>query len=154
MLIKINPERYISLERVQDIEFFKTSDGEGTDVVGFVITLEDGSRISFAGAEATERLRFFLDEVFVGSVIDLESLYGKKDEILAAKQIMKDKMAEIKAQAEAAQPIAPANAIQLPGFTPGNRIVRSSDGKALKNLFVMPPRGGGKGGPTNGGTAA
>jgi hypothetical protein len=142
LLIRITPERYISLERVQDIEFFTTRDVDGANVVGFVVTLEDGSRISHAGDGITERMKFFLEEVFIGNVIDLEKVYEKKDEILAVKQVMKDKIEEIKAQKEG----APKPLI----FEPQSKIVREPGG--LKNVFVLQPKK--PGGTNNGGNAA
>lgn len=147
MFIRINKYVYISLEALKTIVF-----GIGGGVDGAVLKLDDGERIPISLPEDLERLKFFLEEVFSSSVIDLEKVYEKKDEILAAKQIMKDKIEELRAKAEAEQSVVqpPAAGLFVPQG-PGNQIVRGSDGKPLKNLFVMPPRNkkGGPNGPTN-----
>lgn len=153
MLIKIRSSEYVNLEEISRILFHEDADPAYNSVVietkttGVTKTYDQG---------VIERLRFFLDEVFSSSVIDLEKVYEKKEEILAAKQIMKDKIEELRAKAEQATPEQQQPAGRTGLFIPtgpGNQIVRASDGKPLKNLFVMPPPNK-KGGPSGNGNAA
>lgn len=156
MLIKLNTDEYVNLEEVSRIVIIRDDDPTTVTAPQAVLYLKNNQVITSYDEDVIDRLKFFLDEVFSSSVIDLEKVYEKKDEILAAKQIMKDKIEELRAKAEQATPEQQQPAGRTGLFIPtgpGNQIVRGSDGKPLKNLFVMPPPNK-KGGPSGNGNAA
>lgn len=156
MLLKLSPKRFVALEHVVSI----SEKGSSVDFTFFSILTADGEEHRVGGVEA-EHLKFFLNEMSAGIIVDLAAMYEKREHILEIKAKMKEKLAEIEKLEAAKKGNIQGGATEVnPLFMNTNlmggkpAILRGSDGQPLKNLIVMPPKKGGQGNGGNSNSAA
>lgn len=143
MLLKISGDFFVSFEHIARFVVLTQS---------IQVRTVDGEQFLVEG-ESAEKLKFFLDEVYpgMGGVIDLDSIWERREQILETKKVIKAQIEAREKQLIAQRDQAAASGEgQHPGFMPllenkhlregAPAILRDAQGRPIKNVLVMPPK--------------